>query len=145
VATDQERLVVAVVNSNEDIVELVRSTLEEEGFLTVEAHIPDIRRGRTDFIAFLEAEDPGVIVYDIAPPFRESVNFLRLVMSSSAAAGRAFVLTTTNRAGLEEVIAETGSIELLGKPYDLDQIVSAVKRAAARLAPQAEKHGNGKD
>jgi DNA-binding response OmpR family regulator len=141
----EERIVVAVINSNEDIVELVRRALEEEGFLTVEAHIPDIRRGRTDFVGFLESEDPSIIVYDIAPPFRESWSFLRLILSSTASAGRAFVLTATNRAGLDEIAGETGIIELLGKPYDLDQIVSAVKRAGARLAPQAEKHGNGKD
>ena len=141
----EERIIVAVVNGNEDIVELVRDALEEEGFLTVEAHIPDIRRGKTDFVAFLEQEDPRVVIYDLAPPFKESLSFLRLIMSSTAAAGRAFVLTTTNRAGLEEVAGETGSIELLGKPYDLDQIVSAVRRAAARLAPHAEKQGNGKD
>ena len=140
-----ERIVVAVVNSNEDIVELVRHVLEDEGFLTVEAHIPDIRRGKTDFIAFLEAENPQVIVYDIAPPFRESWTFLRLILSSSASQGRAFIITTTNRAALEEMVGQTETIELLGKPYDLGQILNAVKRAAARLPPEAENRGNGKD
>ena len=142
----EERIVVAVINSNDDIVELVREALEEEGFLTVKAHIPDIRRGKTDLIAFLESENPRVIVYDIAPPFAESWAFLRLVSSSTATAGRFFVVTTTNRAALETMVGDTDTIELLGKPYDLDQIVTSVKRAAARVTGLAEeRQGNGKD
>jgi DNA-binding NtrC family response regulator len=141
----EDRTVVAVINSNDDVVELVREVLEEEGFLTVKTHIPEIRRGRVDLVDFLERENPRVIVYDIAPPFAESWRFLRLILSSRAAEGRAFVLTTTNRAGLADVIGPTDTIELLGKPYDLEQIVSAVKRAAARAGMQPEKTGNGKD
>src|SRR5690349_12147373 len=115
-----DRSVIAVVNSNDDIVELVRAVLEEEGFLTVKAHIPDIRRGRVDFVQFLEEEDPRVIVYDVAPPFEESWRFLHLILSSRAADGRQFVVTTTNRTALETLVGDTDAIELLGKPYDLN-------------------------
>jgi DNA-binding response OmpR family regulator len=142
----ERRFVVAVINSNEDIVELVRQVLEERGFQTVTAHIPDVRRGRTDLIDFFEREDPDVVVYDIGPPFQECWNFLRLILSSSAAAGRPFVLTTTNRRGLQEMIGHTNAIELLGKPYDLEQIVGAVQRASARIEPsEAESEGGSND
>jgi hypothetical protein len=41
------------------------------------------------------------------------------------------VLTTTNRTVLELLVGPTNSIELIGRPFDLETIVQGVKRALA--------------
>jgi hypothetical protein len=43
--------------------------------------------------------------------------------------GRKVVVTTTNKDRLEELVGPTQAIEIVGKPYDLERIVGAVKSA----------------
>ena len=56
---------IAVFDSSEDTVELLRTALEAEGFQTVVGHIPDVKKGELDLIDFMNHHTPAVIVYDI--------------------------------------------------------------------------------
>ena len=58
--------VVAVVNTNPDLVELLKVHIEKAGFVVLVIHIHDIRLG-LDIGAVLAQHDPQVIVYDVAP------------------------------------------------------------------------------
>ncbi len=120
---------IAVFNSSDDVVALLRETLQEEGFVVVTAHVPDIKAGREDVLAFLQRYDPRVVIYDISPPYAENWTFFRLLQDTDAARGRRFILTTTNLRALAEAVGETKAIELIGKPYDLGEIVKAVRHA----------------
>jgi DNA-binding response OmpR family regulator len=120
--------VVAIINSNEDVVEAIRLILGDAGFVTIGAHLVDFKKGRRDLVAFLLEHDPRVIVLDIAPPYEENWNFFQLMKNSQAARGRQFVLTTTNKKILEDLVGKTSTIELVGKPFDLDEIVKAVQK-----------------
>jgi DNA-binding response OmpR family regulator len=121
--------VVAVFNASADIVGMLREALQEAGFTVVTAHLPDIKAGRTDVVAFLQHYDPRVVLYDIAPPYDENWTFCRLLQDTEAARGRPFVLTTTNQRALAEVVGAAVTLEVLGKPYDLAEVVRAVRRA----------------
>jgi CheY-like chemotaxis protein len=132
------RGVVAIFNSNADIMDLLRVALENEGFQTVAGHVVDIKRGHLDVIEFVGQHDPRVIVYDVVPPYEANWTFLRLLRSSDVMRGRRFVLTTTNKAVLEGITdsAELADIhELIGKPYDLGQITQAVRSAVEAPSP----------
>ena len=136
---DLKSRVIAIFNTNAEVLELVRESLQQAGFQAVVAHIADIKSGRLDMIRFVEEHNPDVIVYDVAPPYDTNWTFLRLMRNSKVMHGRAFVVTTTNKRALEELIGPNDVVELLCKPYDLQQVVDSCaaafeKQVAAKTA-----------
>lgn len=119
---------VAVINSSEDTVEMLRALLQAEGWETVTSHVDDLKRGRVDLLKFLELHDPGVIIYDVPPPYDQNWAFLRLVRSSRAMEGRVVVVTTTNKAALERFVGPTDALEIFTKPYDVDILIETISR-----------------
>jgi CheY-like chemotaxis protein len=124
-----DKVIVALFNSNSEVLELLREALQVSGYAAVIAHVSEVKSGRLDMIKFVEEHQPEVIVYDIAPPYDTNWTFLRLMMSSEVMRGRAFVVTTTNKRVLEGIIGPNDTLELVGKPFDLEQITGAVTRA----------------
>ena len=123
--------VVAILNSNDDLVELLRSLLEQAGFVTVTGHIDEVRRGQLDLVNFVKQHQPQVIVYDLVPPYDRSWNYLYLLRDSEPLRGRPFVLTSVNAARAEEVVGRSEMVyEVVGKHHDLDRIVAAVREAS---------------
>lgn len=124
---------VAVINSNEDTVEMLRQALQNGGFNSVvTGHISDFRSGKADFPKFLQTHDPQVLVYDVAIPYDNNWTFLKLLLDSEHMRGRKVVVTTTNKKRLEELVGPTDAFEIVGKPYDIDAIVRAVKTALGK-------------
>ncbi len=127
--------VVAILNSNDDTVEMLRMMLEGEGMVAVSAHVTALRRGAFDFSGFIAEHNPQVVIYDIIPPYDRSWLFFEHLRSMPLMEGRAFVLTSTNPDRVKEV-GQPGQpvYEIIGKPYDLKVIVDAVKGALERRA-----------
>ena len=122
---------IAVINSNEDTVDMLRVCLQNHGFSSVvTGHIFNIKHGRLDFLEFLRVHDPAVFVWDVSIPYDENWRFLHLLMSSEEMKGRKVVITTTNKRALDELVGPTETYEIIGKPYDLEEIMKAVKKAA---------------
>ncbi len=121
--------VVAIVNTSEDIVVLLRELLAGDGFRPVAGFVPDFREGREDLDGFLREHDPAVIIWDIGFPYDRNWAYFQQASAREAARGRRFVLTTTNKRALDELVGPTNSFEIIGKPFDLDHIVQAVRQA----------------
>jgi DNA-binding response OmpR family regulator len=119
---------VAVINSSSDTVEMLRTLLEREGWETTEAHVDDIKRGRTDFLKYLETHDPQVLIWDVPPPYDLNWVFLQLVRSSRAMQGRVVIVTTTNKQALERFVGPTDAIEIFTKPYDVEILIDTITR-----------------
>src|SRR6476469_4267995 len=82
------KMVVAIFNSNDDIVEMLRLLIEHAVCVTVTGHIDDIRRGDLDLVNFMRQHDPFVVIYDLVPPYDRAWAFLSTIRESKAMDGR---------------------------------------------------------
>jgi len=134
--------VVAVINSSTDVVQLLRTALEEEGYTTATAHVTEIKQGQQDVVDFFERYDPRVVIYDVSLPYAENWTFFKLIRDTQAAQGREFIVTTPNKRALEEAIGGAEAVELVGKPYDLqtilDRVATALRRPGADPSPAGD-------
>jgi DNA-binding response OmpR family regulator len=125
--------VVAVVNTNPDLVELLKARIEAAGFVVLVIHIAEIRAG-LDVGSVFAQHDPKVIVYDIVPPYERNWGFLQH-LRETAMDGRHFVLTSPNEHALAKLVGRDERVyEILNDGGDIDSIVQAV-REAARARP----------
>ncbi len=118
----------AIVDTSEEIVRLLEALFRMEGFRVVTGYAVDIKRGTLDFEQFVRTHQPDVVIWDIAIPYEENWAFFQEVAETPAGQQCRFVLTTTNLRSLEELVGEVPVRELVGKPWDLDELVDAVRR-----------------
>ncbi len=122
--------VVAVINSTPDIVDMMRIALEQAGFVVVTGLTFEMREGHIDLEDFIRQHQPRVIVYDIAPPYEANWKLFQHVAAMPVMRDREFVLTSTNAKHVERLAGPQHHIyEIVGKPFDLGQLVQAVKEA----------------
>jgi len=133
-ATPLSKHVVALFNASDDTVEMVRRMLDASGLdCLVGCHFSDLKKGVIDFARFLDEHDPEVVILDISPPYAENWEFFKTLRDSKAMAGRGLVVTTTNKDRLDETVRkDSEAFEIVGKPYDLDQINAAIHAALKR-------------
>jgi CheY-like chemotaxis protein len=123
--------VVAVINANDDVVEMLRVSFEQAGFVVVSAHADAIRRGQANLADFVRIHESRVIVFDLVPPYDSSYRFVEHLRQTDLLDGCRFVLTSTNAKRAHELAGTSEEIfEVVGKPYDLGQITRAVKEAS---------------
>ena len=127
--------VVALFNASDDTVEMVRAMLDASGHhCLVGCHMSDLKKGRIDFGRYLRQHKPSVLIFDISPPYHENWLLFKTLLGSSGVDGLGVVLTTTNKARLDEAVgADSKALEIVGKPYDLDQINRAIGAALAQV------------
>jgi DNA-binding NtrC family response regulator len=127
--------VILIMNTSPDTVELLRIVLENEGFVVVSTYTHDLREARVDIEAVARQYAPRLVIYDIAPPYDKNWRQFLTTCAMPALAGINFVVTTTNARHVKEVAgADQNIYEIVGKPYDLDVLVQAVKEAVDRPA-----------
>ena len=125
--------VVAIINTNPDLVELLKMRVEAAGCVALVLHIAEIRAG-LDVERILAQHDPKVIVYDVVMPYERNWRFLEHLRETMFK-DRRFVLTTPNEKGLRRLIGKDERIyEILDDTADIDTIVQAV-REAVRARP----------
>lgn len=136
--------VVGILNSTEDVIEILAEAMRDEGYEPIAAYIADFKRDRQDMTAWLAQFPPAPILYDVPPPYEENWRFFQAVRDLPAAQPHRFVLTTTNQRILQEFAGPVEAIELIGRPFDLAEIVRAINSAYAWLDSHApESSGVG--
>ena len=135
--------VVALFNASDDTVDMVQRMLGASGLhCLVGCHFTDLKKGAVDFVRYMARHEPDVLIFDISPPYLENWQFFKTLRDGKAMNGRGLVVTTTNKDRLDEAVgADSEAIEIVGKPYDLDQIKEAIhaslKRARTKDVPSS--------
>lgn len=125
--------VVAVFNSHADTVEMLHLALQHAGYRTIDAPLREFQNGLENGLAFLRLHNPDVVVYDVSPPYEVNAAYCCDLQETDNA--RAWVITSTNPLRTERHLrGRPERYELIGKPYDLRDVVTAVHRAVAKTA-----------
>jgi DNA-binding NarL/FixJ family response regulator len=130
--TRNDASVVAVFNASEDTVDFVTVFFGLHGFRAV---------GRTwrarepldpkVVLGFMAQHQPQAIVFDVSFPYESNWRRFLEFQALGDECRVPVVLTTTNKNALAECIGSTEALEIVGKPYDLDELLAAVRRALA--------------
>jgi hypothetical protein len=131
-ASRERPQLVAILNSNDDLVSLIRETLHDEGYLTMLHHIAELRDGKTDLTRFFEDRDPPVIIYDLAPPFTLNWQFFQILSAHPSMKDRVTILTTDNAAALKQMCG-VDALQVVGGNDDLRALVDAVNAEFRKL------------
>jgi hypothetical protein len=133
---------VALFNASDDTIDMVQKLLTDAGGTQtlIWCHFADLKKGVVDFGKYMERYNPEVVIFDLSPPYDENWTFFKTMRDAKSMHGRGIVLTTTNKARLDEVLGEDShALEVVGRTKDLQQIDAAIKAetgkaATARLA-----------
>ena len=126
---DAGQQVAAVFNTSPDTVDMLRQVLEPAGIVVVSALTWELRDSHVNIASFMEQHRPDVVVYDVAPPYERNWNLFLHMRGLPAMDGVQFVITSTNARFVQALARDERVYEVIGKPYDLDLIVRAVKEA----------------
>jgi DNA-binding response OmpR family regulator len=127
--------IVALFNASDDTIDMIQTILKkgDHAQTLVWCHFADLRKGIVDFGKYIAEHNPEVVVFDISPPYDQNWKFYKTMRDSDVMRGRGSVLTTTNKARLDEVLgSDCHALEVVGKPEDL-------KRIQAEIGAQTRK------
>ncbi len=129
---------VLVVDDNQDIRETVRLALEDEGYTVLEAG-----DGMTALETLKESPSRLVVLLDHIMPGIDGIATLDLIGRDTQLAQRHayLMMTASNAVGTPEIVTPEAEVEvpLVAKPFDIDDLLDAVARAAASLQPSTTR------
>ena len=140
---------VAIIDANQDTVEMLACLLSGSGLEGIYGPAYAAHASTVDFVGYMDRYDPEALIWDIAPPYERNWGFFKLLRRIGPLQHRAVVLTTTDKVKLDTLVAQEPSahLEVLGKPYQPELILQAVKRAIdhQRAQSSASSRASGTD
>src|ERR1700730_5196059 len=132
--------IVALFNTSDDTVDMIQTVLTKTGGAQnlVWCHFADLKNGVVDFTKYLIKYNPEVVIFNISPPYDENWRFFKTLRDAEVMKGRGSVLTTTNKARLDEMVGTNSyALEVTGQSNDLHWLQVAIE-AETRKAHESD-------
>ena len=105
-------LVVAICNTHQAMCNVLSLILEAEGWCPVVANLAALHDDADAICALLTQHHAHIVIFDIAPPYDQHWQVFLQVRACSPLPDAAYILTTTNKRHLEELVGRTPTIEV---------------------------------
>jgi DNA-binding NtrC family response regulator len=121
---------IAILNSSEDLLELLSEAFGDEGFRVVTHHLIPFRLGHEDVAQFFAWHRPEVVIWELSIPYDENWAFFRNIRQTPSVLNCPVILTSTNVTQLRNVADPAiDAFEVVSKPFDLNQLIDLVRQA----------------
>ncbi len=129
-SNQQQATWVLVVDDDQEVREVMRLALEDEGYHALQAG-----DGTTALQILRASEQRMVVLLDQLMPGVDGVKVLQAIQQDPALTKHAYILMTASSQTPSEAISLLSdlSAELLRKPFELDTLFESIERAAERL------------
>ena len=121
--------IIAIVDDEEDIVELVSHHLKREGY-----KVKEFYNGR-DFLSFIESVVPDLAVLDIMLPGIDGLEICRILKSKTSTSSVPIIMLTAKATEADVVVGlELGADDYMVKPFSPRELVARVKTILRRVS-----------
>ena len=114
---------ILTVDDSEAVRDLVRFTLEAEGYSVVEAE------NGQEALDRLRADRPALVITDLNMPVMNGIDFIRSARGEAAGSGIPIVMLTTETAPeMKAQGKEAGATGWINKPFDTDKLIAVTRK-----------------
>jgi len=129
-----EQRKVVVFNASDDTVDMLTEFFRVLGLEAAGEAWPARNPLSVEIVQdFVRRHQPDVIVFDISFPYDHNWMRYREFRQSDSVRNIPVVLTTTNAKALHDIVGTTDALEIVGKPYDLDELATIINDVLAKL------------
>jgi two-component system phosphate regulon response regulator PhoB/two-component system alkaline phosphatase synthesis response regulator PhoP len=123
--------VIAIIEDEPDIVELVTVNLKRAGFTTYGFNTAE------KFFSFLKTQTPDVIILDLMLPDIDGLDICKRLKKNDALAAIPIIMLTAKADETDKILGlELGADDYVTKPFSPKELVARVKVALRRLSPK---------
>jgi CheY-like chemotaxis protein len=123
---------ILVVDDEEVLRSNVRRLLELEGYAVICA------AGGEEALELARTHRPDAVICDLLMPDLDGYGVLRRLRSQNETAGIPLILLTASAGeGERDIAVRAGAAYYVVKPFDLKELLGAVRRAAGRSGPES--------
>ncbi len=125
---------IAVVDDEEDIVELVSHHLKRDGF-----KVKGFYNGR-DFLLYTNTILPNLVILDIMLPGADGLEICRILKNNSRTSSLPIIMLTAKGTEADIVVGlELGADDYMVKPFSTRELVARVKNILRRVTKTQDK------
>ncbi len=126
--------VIAVVDDEEDIVELVSHHLKRDGF-----KVKEFYNGR-DFLSYIKSVVPDLLILDIMLPGVDGLEICRILKNASRTSSLPIIMLTAKGTEADVVVGlELGADDYIVKPFSPRELVARVKSILRRTGREEKE------
>ncbi len=125
---------ILVVDDESDIVDLVSSSLQREGYRVVPAYTGE------EALELVKTAKPDLMVLDLMLPDVQGLEVCRLVRANPQYANMPILILSAKGGEVDRILGlEMGADDYITKPFSVRELVSRIKVALRRVKGEAQK------